>query len=281
VGRLQYTDPDGANLLDDVREIRITREQKDVPISTPSAEVVYSSVFPPQALVHVRNLVVSFDGGSDDASLIAGLFYYSGSYIESAINGDPNFPSYIGMAAAYENEDEATVRKRNEEVINMIVGSESDQYLDYDGDGQLDTQATGYGSLPNGTQAGYLEQTALEAQAAADAPDTTAHIRQQNANLQVCIQNMKEWTDQILPLALELQNMEFGSEMRSIIDELSALGEALYKGVDVNGNGTVETIQGECGALDAYDYGINMADFPIFIGPNRLPPTAAPTTENN
>jgi tRNA A-37 threonylcarbamoyl transferase component Bud32 len=281
VGRLQYTDPERDNLLTGVREIQITKEPDENSSGTPTTDVVYSSVFPPEALTHIRNLAVSFDGGTDDASLIAGLFYYSGSYVEAAINGDLNTPSYVGMTAAYENGDEATFRKRIEEVINMIVGSESEQYRDYDGDGTEDTQATGYGSLQNGTQAGYLIQTALEAQAAASTPDTTLYIRQQNANLQMCIQNMSEWTSQILPLAVELQGMEFGPEMQPILDELSTLGIYLSNGLDADQDGSIEPIPGECGAFDAYYYGVYMADFPIFTGANRLPPTAIPTTENN
>ena len=280
VGRLEYTDLDGNNLLDGLKEIRITREPNNPSNTTPTRDVVYSSIFPPETLVHIRNLNVSFEGGSDNASLIAGLYYYSGSYIEAAINGDPE-SNYVGMTEAYENNVEAIFRKRNEELINMIVGEQSDLYRDYDGDGIEDTFATGYGSLPNGDQAGYLAQTALEAQAAAEAPDTTSNIIQQNRSLQVCIQNMKEWTDQILPLALQLPEMEFGPEMKPVIDELSGLGLALSKGVDANKNGTKEPIQGECGALQAYDYGTYMADFPIFIGANRRPPTAVPTTENN
>jgi tRNA A-37 threonylcarbamoyl transferase component Bud32 len=281
VGRLEYTDPERDNLLEGIREIQITREPNDVSSSTPTGEVVYSSVFPPEALTHIRKLAVSFEGGSDQASLIAGLYYYSGSYVEAAINGDANTPGYIGMTEAFENGDEATFRKRNEQVINMIVGEKSELYRDYDGDGELDTEANGYGSLPNGDQAGYLQQTALEAQAAAEAPDTTSNIRQQNANLQVCIQNMSEWTDQILPLALELQEMEFGPEMEPILNELSALGKYLSEGVDADQDGDIETLAGECGAFDAYYYGIYMADFPIFIGSNRLPPTAIPSPENN
>jgi serine/threonine protein kinase len=279
--RMVFTDLEGKNLLDGLREIQITRERNGAPASTePAGEVVYSSIFPPEALAHVRNLVVSFEGGSDNASLIAGLFYYSGSYVEAAINGDPQF-NYVGMTTAYENGDEATLRKRIEELINMIVGEQSDQYRDYDGDGNLDTQATGYGSLPNGDQAGYLDQTALEAQAAAEAPDTTANIRLQNESLQICIQNMEELTNQILPLALELQAMPFGQEMEPIINELSTLGKALSNGVDTNKNGIVEPPAEQCGAFQAYDYGTNMADFPIFIGPNRLPPTLVPTSANN
>jgi tRNA A-37 threonylcarbamoyl transferase component Bud32 len=280
VARLDFTDRDGKNLLDGLREIQITVERNDVKIAKPTGEAVYSSVYPPQALVYLRQLAVSFDGGSDQAALIVGLYYYSGSYVEAAINGDPQ-SNYVGMTEALENQEEAIFRKRNEELINMIVGSESELYRDYDGDGTIDTFATGYGSLPNGTQAGYFSQTALVSQAAADAPDTTSNIIQQNRSLQVCIQNMKDWTDQILPLAQEVQQMPFGSEMQPILDDLSGLGLALSKGVDTNGNNLVEPIAGECGALQAYDYGRYMADFSIFIGPNRLPPTVVPTTENN
>ena len=291
--RLIYSVP-GTNLLDGLREIQITREpnnvsdatatESDISGATPTGEVVYSSIFPPEALVHIRNLDVSFEGSSDNASLIEGLYYYSGSYINDAINGNTDFPDYIPIVTAYDNENEATLRKRTEEVINMIVGDQSEQYLDYDGDGQFDdlvNGSNGYGSLPNGEKAGYLQQTALEAQAAAEVPDTTANIRLQNGYLQTCIRNMEEWTNQILPLALELHNTPFGPEMEPIIEQLSSLGSGLSNGVDANENQQVDPLEGECGAIQAYYYGIYMADFPIFVGPDRLPPTAAPTAENN
>ena len=292
VARLDYTDRDQNNLLDGLREIRITREPTRTstavpnvtPTVVPAGEVVYSSVFPPQALEHVHKLDVSFEGGSDQAALIVGLYYYSGDYVEQAVNGYPE-SGYVGMVEALANEDEATFRLRNEELINMIVGDQSDLYKDYNGNDQFDdlvnALTNGYGSLPNGDQAGYLQQTALEARAAAEASDATLNIRQQNANLQICIQNMTEWTNQILPLALQLQEMEFGPEMQPISEELATLTKYLSEGVDADGDGEIEAIAGECGAFDAYYAGVWMADFPIFIGPNRLPPTAIPSPENN
>jgi hypothetical protein len=92
---------------------------------------------------------------------------------------------------------------------------------------------------------------------------------------------MKEWTDQILPLALQLPEMDFGQEMKPIVDDLSRLGLELSSGIDADQSGRVEPVLGECGALQAYDYIANMADFPIFIGPNRTPPTAVPATPEN
>jgi hypothetical protein len=273
IGSLDFTDPDGKNLLDGLSQIQITKEQDGPPVTKPTGEVVYSSVFPSQAKVYVRNLGVSFSDTPDHYALIPGLYYYSGSYLNDAINGTENDTTYIPIVTALKNGDEATLRKRTEELINMIVGSQSDQYLDYDNDGTVDDAADGFGSLPNGDQAGYLQVTSTQAQAAADAPDATSNIRQQNGNLQICIQNMQGWTNQILPLALKLNQTSFGSEMQPTIDELSKLGDELLNGFDVNNNGTIDPTKGECGAKNAYNYGVYMADFLILTGPNRIPPT--------
>jgi hypothetical protein len=270
---LEFTDSNGNNLLAGLSQVQVTEEQDAASIATPAGKVVYSSVFPPQALVYVRNVGASFTGAPNDLALIQGLYYYSGSYIDAAINGTANDPSYIPIQKAYENADEATLRKRNEELINMIVGSKSDKYLDYDKDGTVDDQADGYGSLPNGDQPGYLDETARQAQSAADASDSTANIRQQNQNLQICIKNMTGWTKAILPLALKLQGTSFGPEMKPTIDELSKLGSQLLNGVDTNGNGNIDPMEGECGAENAYKYGTYLADFTIFPGSNRIPPT--------
>jgi serine/threonine protein kinase len=273
IGRLEFIDPNGKNLLDGLSQIQITKEQNGVKVTKPKGEVVYSSIFPSQTRTYIRNLEVSFSDTPDNYALIPGLYYYSGSYINDAINGTENDPTYIPIVTAYEKGDEATLRKRTEELINMIVGSQSDQNLDYDRDGTVDDAADGYGSLPNGDQAGYLQETSLQAQAAADAPDSTSNIRQQNGYLQICILNMRDWTNQILPLALKLNGTSFGTEMQPTIDELSKLGSELLDGIDVNKNGRIDPIEGECGATDAYNYGVYMADFPIYTGPNRTPPT--------
>jgi len=273
IGRLEYTDPAGNNMLVGLTQIQITQEQDGASISAPTGKVVYSSVFPPQALVYIRNLGASFSGAPEELPLIQGLFYYSGSYLDAAINGTTSDPNYIPIVKAYDDGDEPTLRKRTEELINMIVGSQSDRYLDYDNDGQIDDEADGYGSLVNGDQPGYLGETALQAQGAADAPDATANIRQQNESLQICIQNMEGWTQEILPLALKLQETSFGPEMKPTIDELSQLGKAIHLGVDANTNGAVAPSPGECGATNAYNYGTYMADFQILTGSNRVPPT--------
>ena len=273
-GQLVFTDPGKNNLIKDFDRLVVTKERNDISILAPTGEVVYSSVFPPQSLTYVRRVLVSDPDTPDELALMQGLYYYSGSYINMSINGDIEAKDFTGLVKAFENGDEPTVRKRTEEVVNLIVGDQSDLYLDYNGSGNLDNNdGDGYGSLPNGDRLGYLQETALRAKLAADAADSTPNIRLYSENIQTCVRNMDEWTNQLLPLALKLNETPFGSDMKPIIDEMSLLGQNLMSGVDADHNGLVAPITGECGADLTYEYGWYMADMPVYVGPERVPPS--------
>ncbi len=275
VGQLEFTDTNRDNLLGLFDEVFVTIEQDDTAALQPSAEVAFSSIFPPEALSQAREVLVTHpDTPGGQLALMQGLYYYSGSYIHISINGDPLDPGFIGLVSAYQSNDEASLRKRTEEVINLIVGDMSDQYRDYDNDGVMsNNDADGYGSLPNGDRLGYLQVTAVNVKDVADAPDSTPNMRLYGENIQICVKNMETWTERILPLALELIDMPLSPEMEPIINELSLLGENLIKGMDVDQNGLVEPVEGECGADRAYEYGWYLVDMPIFTGPDRVPPS--------
>jgi hypothetical protein len=273
-GQLEFTDSNQQNLLANFNEIMVTVEQDGTNASQPSIEVVYSSIFPENALLETRKVLVQHPDTPNQLAPMQGLYYYSGSYITGAINGDPNIPGFVGLVEAYQNGDEATARKRTEDVINLIVGDLSDQYQDYDNDGIFDNNdGDGYGSLPNGDRPGYLQLTAQGMKNVYDASDSTSNMREYSDNIQVCIQNMDLWTIQLLPLALKLNETSFGSEMEPIINEMSLLGNQLLNGVDINDNGRVESVIGECGVSVVYEEGWNMVEMPIFIGPDRIPPS--------
>ena len=272
-GRLVINDPDEENFLRNFNQLMISLEQDNVSITEPTGEVVYSSIFPPQTLVHLRHILVSYGELPDQGPLMENLWWYKSFYVSRSINGDEFDEDYkIGILQAYENGDEASLRKRTEEVINAIVGEFSDQYLDYDNDGTIEDLGDNYGSLPNGDHLGYLQQTALHAKYASDAADSTPNIRLYGGNVQICIQNMSGWTEQLLELATQLNDTSFGPEMEPIVNEMAALGKKLLKGEDANENGQLdEAIVGECGADAAYDYAYYMADMFIYPGPDRMP----------
>lgn len=273
-GRVQTNDPKQENFLRNFNQLEVTLEDDNAQVEKPTGEVVYSSILPPQSLVHIRHVLVSYDDLPDKGPLMQNLWYYSASYVNRSINGDELDENYkVGITQAYKNAEEATLRKRDEEVINSIVGDQSDQYLDYDKDGTVDDPGDGYGALPNGDRLGYLQQTALHTKYAADAADSTPNIRLYSGNVQICIQNMGVWTDQLLQLALQLNETPFGPKMEPIVNQMSTLGNNLVTGVDANQNGRMnEAIAGECGADAAYENAYFMADMFVYPGPNRMPP---------
>ena len=57
-----------------------------------------------------------------------------------------------------------------------------------------------------------------------------------------------------------------------LYDDPVEVRRGLVNGVDADEDGLVEPISGECGADKAYEYGWYLADFSIFIGPDRIPP---------
>jgi tRNA A-37 threonylcarbamoyl transferase component Bud32 len=273
IGRLDFSDPGQGNLLRNFNQVQITEEEDGVQISAPAGEVVFSSIFPPEALKSIRHLLVEHDT-PDAGPLMQNLWWYSSEYVSEAINGYPDDTEKLGIVQALAQNDEDSLRKRTEEVINQIVGDLSDQYQDYDQDGQIDVAGDGYGSLPQGEERpGYIQGSVFYAQSTADAPDSTPSIRGYNENVQVCLQNMLGWTNEILDLALQLNDMPFGPEMEPIVTRLSQLGKELVDGSDANENGIIDLVAGECGADDAYEKAYWMADFQIYLGPNRIPPS--------
>ena len=273
--RLKVIEPNSENFLGMFNEFMITQEPDGSDPTEPTSEILYSSVLPPQSLEYLRYVLASFEELPDQGPLMQNFWWYNGSYVDRSINGDPDDVNYeIGIVQAYENGDEPMLRKRTEEVINAIVGDQSDLYQDYDGDGTIDTHADGYGSQPAGDRLGYLQAIDLHVQNAMDAADSTPYMRENGEKVQICLENVAGWTDEILELALELNDTPFGSEMEPIIEKLKPLSLQLVEGVDLNNNGDPdEAVVGECGADGAYEYAYLMAEMFIYPGPDRLPPT--------
>ena len=278
VGQVILIDPDQQNFLQNFDHVIITQETDGDEINQPSGQIVYSSIFPAQSLIPVRKLLVSYENVPNSLALIQGLWYYSGYYVDISISGDKDTKT-MGLVEAFKNNDEETLRARNEEIINQIVGNQSDLFRDYNGDGNIDNTpgdlipTDGFGSFPNGTQNGYLQETALQAKLASDALDSTPNIRVNSENLQICIQNMEGRLNLILQSALKLNETPFGPEMEPIITDLEILGNNLLNGNDTDGNGLVEAITGECGANDAYKLTYLMADMLLYPGEDRIPPS--------
>jgi serine/threonine protein kinase len=271
-GELVYIAQGAANILGLFDQIEVTIEaDNDSSPEESSGDVVASSVFPPLALIHVRHVLVSYGGAPDGGALIQGLWYTADS-ADTAV---------IAMQKALTDGDEAEFRKQNEELINILVGKANARlHRDWDEDGTIDNPSDGFGLLPveNESNSGYIPTARSHTVFSAQAEDATENIIVHSRHVVASIDNMEAWAEELLALAIELQEVPFGADMETTLNEMRVLADQIVSGVDMNGNELIEPIIGEGGADTAYEHAYYMADMPLFIGINRMPPPA-PTEE--
>jgi serine/threonine protein kinase len=273
-GQLVYIAPNQENIFRIFDHIEITVEADNDPQPDESSgNIVASSVFPPLALIHVRHVLVAFAGAPEDTALIQGV-WASADEIDNTI---------IAMQETFTDRDEAGVRKLNEDLILQLQGN-----IDAEQHHTTPTASAGdVGNLPvypdfdegsNNSfgllgveETGYIPNILSHTQFAMDASDATEPIKNNGAQVLVCIENMQGWAEQLLDMALDLQDMPFDTEMQVHLDEMRLLSNQILFGTDSNGNGIIEPIAGEGGGDTAYQFAYYMADMPILLGENRMP----------
>jgi hypothetical protein len=260
-GLLAFTDPEQRNLIEEFDHFEVTVEPDNDPKpEAPSDEVAASFVYPPLALVHVRHMLVAYDGAPDRTALIQGLWYAADGIDTSAFE----------LQQAYASQDESLVRQKTEEIVNQLVGDANQlQYRDWDNDGTIADPGDGWGLID-----GYIPGSVSHTNFASEAADATENIQLQAAQVLLCLENMEGWSALLLEKSLELAGTPFGPEMEPLITEIVSLSGKILIGVDSNANGLIEPILGEGGASTAYEYAYYLADMDLLRGPDRIPPPA-------
>jgi len=270
-GQITYIDSQNRNILGlyDTLEITLEPDPDDSP--NPSGDVVYSSVFPPGALKHVRHLLVSFSDTPGQIGLIDGLLATTQAIEDSA----------HAMLAAYGANNEKETRKQAEAIFNAIVGKEDPNYGDLDGDGQVTDAGDGYGLLLNGDHVGYTEGVFAHAGYAANTDDSNENIQVHAAHVQISAKNVEGWAPQLRDLAQTVAHGSFGPELQDPINQAVSLADRMLNGVDINGNEQIQPIPGEGGAKTAYQHAYYLGTMSVYLGPHMMAPitTPIPTSE--
>jgi serine/threonine protein kinase len=261
---LAYLDPESRNLLDGFNRMEITLEASPDPSPNPSETVAYSSAIPAGALTHIRHVLVRFAGNPNEAGMGVGLLKTS-ALIDDA--GE-------ALETAFDAGDEKAVRANAEAIINLIVGSQSADFKDWDKNGKVENPGDGFGLLLNGKQTGYLEGTITHAELAAAADDATANILLHSGHAAVSGKNVEDWATQLRDVAKRI--LESGQISEADINLAISLADQIHNGLDLDGNESVDPIAGEGGALTAYVHAEYMADMQLLEGENQIPPPANP-----
>jgi len=190
-------------------------------------------------------------------------------------------------------QDVAGIRRHAEHLVNLLEGRQGAHFGDVDGDGRVLNPGDGYGILPTRQRTGYIQSVIDHAQAALAADDATGQIKLHAMHVMIGAQNAQAWAEQLDAQALELAKVKDVPSAEALLAEMRPLAENLINGVDANGNGTVEPIDGEGTVAMAYahaQFAMSPAyNSPLEEGgvpldapqatptPTPLPPTATPT----
>lgn len=251
-GELTFSDPDGVNLLSRYDEFEITIEPDSDTDPKPSGLIAYSFALPAEGLLHVRYLLSAFSKTPDKTALVQGLYVNIKQIADLAKE----------MQSAFESDDQELVQQKAEFALNLLVGAKSADYKDWNGDGQTEPRAS-YGLLLNGSEFGYIQAVHTEADYTINTADATEYMVVNGEVVKTCTQNISLWAPDLRKLLLEIINSTSDANMSESIRDLVALTDQMLNGIDLDKNGQVDVVSGECGAKTVYEYAYYMADMPI------------------
>lgn len=265
-GSLTFDNPQKKNLLSAYSAVEVTIQSDNSSDANGSERVAYSYALPESGLIYLRGLMVSFPTTPDEVGLIHGLAG-SAEQLERAARE---------MLNNHESGNEAETRRNAEAMLNLLVGDQSQDYKDWDGDEQINDPGDGYGFLLNGDHLGYIQAVYSHADYAVNAAGTSRNIIIHGENAKLCTQNLARWAPELRDQLLTILNAASLSEMEAAIQRSALLADQVLNGIDQNENGIVEPTAGECGVLAAYEATYRMADMHLLPVNPLDTPTANP-----
>ncbi len=264
---IRYSDPQNTNLLAAYDRFEITTEGLEVVPNAPSGDVVLSGQLPPQALVHIRHLLVSFPDTPNKVGLEVGL--------REQVDILRRHAEFMRDAQAAGKL--ADVKLHAEHLVNVIEGSQGAHYGDLNKDGQITNPGDGFGLLPNGSHLGYLQGAKDHAELSAIAPDATADIKLHAGHVGITVDNVTGWVTPIRDHALAIIAAPDLNTTAPLARDILALATQSFNGVDLQGDGQILPIPGSGGALTSYQHAQLMAAIPLRAGNVTFPGGAAPS----
>ena len=252
-GALVFTNPDGKNLLGDFDAVEISIEPSPDNNPLPSGKLVLRGTLPPQALVHLRHLLVAREDTPGHIGYATGLLREARTLQQTGAD----------LLTAQQARDLTAVRANAERIANLIEGMNGQHAGDLDGDGVARNPGDGFGLLLNGANTGYVQGTSDHAQLGFDQPDATPNIKAHALLVKVCVKNVGEWSVSLRDLALQILKAPDTTASEGPVRSAASLANRILNGQDLNGNDEVEPIANECGALLAYQQAQFMSDIAL------------------
>ncbi len=237
----------GTNLLGAGNKIEITQEQGAVTV--PTGKVVLIGTFPPLAFVHIRHLLYQFPTTPGHIGLLVGLLEQTRLLNEQA--------QLLQRAGPGNN---TAIQCFAQSIIDIVEGAHGSHFQPVGGNCGNIATGDGFGLLGNNN--GYLLTAAQHASLAANQADSTDTIREFAGQVEIATTNINGWATSI---DLNALNVISNPNDNTSIANIVKLANQAYNGVDINGDGHVDPVAGEAGAITAYLQGQLMAQLPVIV----------------
>lgn len=221
-------------------------------VSVPTGKVILVGTFPVKSFAHIQHLLVGFPETPGKIGMLMGLLRQTHLLnVQAAV-----------LQSIATSQDTVATACVTQSMLDIIEGTHGSHYQPLAATcSQRNVMATGdgFGLLGKGYIAGAEEHAAL----ALSQTDATSGMRQHGALMNIALSNISGWVRTIEQDVLRLQAHPTNL---SSLQEIAALADDAYHGVDVNGDGQVDPVAGEAGALTAYQQGQFMAT--LTLSPN-------------
>ncbi len=232
------------NLLTPGDKLEITQEQGA--LVAPTGKVILTGTFPIKAFAHVEHLLVIYPETPGKIGLLVGvleqthLLDIQAAVLQSAATGQ----NTVAISCAAQS---------MLDIIEGIHGSHNQQLEGICALQNVTTAGDGFGLLG---KEGYVTGSTEHAGFAISQPDATSAMHQHAKLMDIALSNIIGWVTTIDHDALLLRTHPTDL---SKVEEIVRLADYAYHGVDVNGDGQIDPVVGEAGAITALLQGQLMA----------------------
>jgi serine/threonine-protein kinase len=237
-GFLRYTQPGRIPLPAIYGRLIVTQETEQG--ETPEGRTAYEAQAPASVTQALSEILSSSQDGINEGSLLTGAL------------AEANFALlHTGYAAA------ATtvpgLKSHAEHAINILLGTQED----LDDNGRPENPGRGVGV------AFFLDEISQRLDMAALDPLADTTIQAQIELMRVCAGNARARMNEIINLERELLQAADLESVQSQTLRSTEEATALIEGQDLNGNGTIEFFEGECGLRQIAESGIVMGNLTL------------------
>jgi hypothetical protein len=238
-GSLVYAEVSG-DLLTPADKLEITQEQGTV--VAPAGKVVLTGTFPTKSFAHVVHLLVSYPETPGKIGLLVGVLEQTHLLdIQAAV-----------LQSEAANQNTVAVSCEAQSLLDIIEGRHGSHYKPL-GEACVsqNVAVTGDGYGLQGKD-GYLIGSTEHAAYAISQPDATNVMHVHTALMDISLSNVNGWLTRIDQDAFLL--LTHPNDVARV-EEIGRLADYAYHGVDANGDGQINPVIGEAGAITAFQQG--------------------------